>query len=527
MEFQTISQVSKTFGISRRMLCYYEEIGLLESLRKDDYAYRVYDETSIKRLQQIIILRKLQIPMKQIKEILENQDAVEIIEIFKQNISELDEQITALSTVRSILSRFVDELQEKADMHLKLDLLSDKAMLAVVNTLSFSENKLKEKLTMEELNKASEILEKEKEKNMRIVYRPPATIAFFADVFIGGTKAGEKSKTVIDTYMKKFIKETNLFKLKPDMRVFTFGDGNRDFNGNIWVTIPDDLDVPAPFEKRIYPGGFYAAYTNKTADIEWTDDLEKWVKNNDDYEWFDDNGLRAIGDEYFNPYNIYGLEEENDSDNFSCSYITELFPVRKLKKFTNEEKDKINAKLDKIAPRNEPVKIDLMAMTLQNDDGVEHELIYPKNLMEIKVDNGACGMVTPKQFNYPLKIELRAKTNKALIGISFAQIDIGLQQTGACNLDIGYATETAPGGWDWQADKKQGKLPPDEFVDIEWFLTKEAMAVRVNGELRHYKSDYEFIKEFEKNPEHSITGQVSIIAARGTVTVESLCVTEL
>ena len=158
MELKTIRQVTSDYGITRRMLCYYEEIGLLKSSRKDDYAYRVYEESEIKRLQQIILLRKLQIPMKQIKDILNNQNAVEVIEIFNRNINELDEQITALSAVRSILIRFVQELQEKADVYLKLDLLNDKTILAAINALAFSENKIKEKVSMDELNKASETL---------------------------------------------------------------------------------------------------------------------------------------------------------------------------------------------------------------------------------------------------------------------------------------------------------------------------------------------------------------------------------
>ena len=52
MELQTISQVSKTYGVSVRMLRYYEEEGLIESKRKEGYAYRAYDEAAIKRLQQ-------------------------------------------------------------------------------------------------------------------------------------------------------------------------------------------------------------------------------------------------------------------------------------------------------------------------------------------------------------------------------------------------------------------------------------------------------------------------------------------
>ena len=160
MELLTVRQVSQNYGVSARMLRYYEQMGLLESTRKDGYAYRTYNDENIKRLQQIIILRKLQIPMKQIKDILSNQDAVTAIEIFKQNISELDENITALSVIKTILSHLVEQLQEKADVCFKMDLFSDTSMIAIVDVLSFSENKIKEKLSMKELNKASEVLSK-------------------------------------------------------------------------------------------------------------------------------------------------------------------------------------------------------------------------------------------------------------------------------------------------------------------------------------------------------------------------------
>jgi len=134
---QTVSAVSKNLGISSRMLRYYEQVGLIESQRMEDYAYRVYDENAIRRLRQIIILRKLRVPVKQIREIFSNSDAVDIIEIFERNISELDEQITALSTVKSILSRLVWELHEKANMRLKLDCLGDSSVFAAVEWRAF------------------------------------------------------------------------------------------------------------------------------------------------------------------------------------------------------------------------------------------------------------------------------------------------------------------------------------------------------------------------------------------------------
>ena len=158
MELQTISQVSKNYGISVRMLRYYEEEGLIESKRKVDYAYRVYDETAVKRLQQIIILRKLQIPVKQIKAILDNPDISATIEIFKQNINELNDEITALSTIKSILKILVDILQDKVAITPRLDLMSDTSILPLVESLSFNKYIIKENLSMEELNKANAML---------------------------------------------------------------------------------------------------------------------------------------------------------------------------------------------------------------------------------------------------------------------------------------------------------------------------------------------------------------------------------
>ena len=116
MELQPVGQVSKKYGISIQTLRYYEKAGLIESIRKDDNAYRFYDETAVKRLHLIILLRKLRISVRQIKEILSNPNALATVEIFEQTIRELDEEVTSLSTVKSILARFAAELRARADI---------------------------------------------------------------------------------------------------------------------------------------------------------------------------------------------------------------------------------------------------------------------------------------------------------------------------------------------------------------------------------------------------------------------------
>lgn len=284
MELKTIRQISLDYGVSRRMLSYYEEIGLIKSSRKDDYAYRVYDENAIQRLQQIIILRKLQIPIKQIKDILNNQNAVEVIEIFKQNISKLHEEITALSTLKSILMRFVHELQEKADVYLKLELLNDETMLAIVNTLSFSENKIKENVSMEKLNKANEDLSKLADKDVRIIYLPPMTVA-------AAYASGEGCEGKAGDMIAQFVQEIGLLKIKPDTRSFGFDCskgsavvGVPSHVYEMWVSIPDDLEVSSPLVKRTFDGGLYAAHVLRTWDFEDWRLLKDWVNASDKYD---------------------------------------------------------------------------------------------------------------------------------------------------------------------------------------------------------------------------------------------------
>lgn len=66
MSIQTVTVVSRTLNISTRMLRYYEKIALISPVRKGDYAYRCYEEFTVRRVQQILVLRKLRIPLKQI-----------------------------------------------------------------------------------------------------------------------------------------------------------------------------------------------------------------------------------------------------------------------------------------------------------------------------------------------------------------------------------------------------------------------------------------------------------------------------
>ncbi|WP_454054943.1 MerR family transcriptional regulator [Clostridium sp. Marseille-Q7071] len=69
---RTVKQVSDFTGISVRTLHYYDEIGLLKPSKFTDAGYRLYDDEALQTLQQILFFKELDLPLKEIKEIMDN-----------------------------------------------------------------------------------------------------------------------------------------------------------------------------------------------------------------------------------------------------------------------------------------------------------------------------------------------------------------------------------------------------------------------------------------------------------------------
>lgn len=80
---KTISQVASLTGVSVRTLQYYDEIDLLKPTTVTDAGYRLYDETALEKLQQILFFKELGFKLRDIREMLEESD-FDKIEAYKQ-----------------------------------------------------------------------------------------------------------------------------------------------------------------------------------------------------------------------------------------------------------------------------------------------------------------------------------------------------------------------------------------------------------------------------------------------------------
>lgn len=113
MNLIKITDLTGQLGLSSRTLRYYEQVGLIESIRLPSETYRYYDAFSVQRLQQIMILRKMQIPVKEILHIYENPEISTLVEAFTAKIAEIDREVTALSELKEIINTFLQKMTEK------------------------------------------------------------------------------------------------------------------------------------------------------------------------------------------------------------------------------------------------------------------------------------------------------------------------------------------------------------------------------------------------------------------------------
>lgn len=312
MEEMTISQVSRSLGISTRMLRYYEKVGLISSSRREGYSYRIYDNNAVTRMKQIILLRKLRIPVRQISIILNNTNAVAAIEIFRKNMEELDEEITALSTIRDILNHFVEELSKSTELPLKNLISQDDTLLATIESLSLISINFKEEQSADKLKKADERLSKI--NDVRIIYQPPATVAAAHCI-------GDEPELNANFLIDKFVKESALGKLKPDLRLYGFNHPNpvdeTGYHGyETWVTIPDEMEVPDPLEKKKFCGGLYAAHMITFGNFNEWDSFLDWIMKNERYDFAgdlqDQEHMCGLLEEHLNFYNHIEQPDKDD-----------------------------------------------------------------------------------------------------------------------------------------------------------------------------------------------------------------------
>ena len=103
MDLVKITDLTPQLGLTSRSLRYYEEAGLIQSVRLPGEKYRYFDAANIERLKQIIVLRKMMVPIKDILRIYESDDMSVVVQVFVSRIEEIDREAAALTELLSLI----------------------------------------------------------------------------------------------------------------------------------------------------------------------------------------------------------------------------------------------------------------------------------------------------------------------------------------------------------------------------------------------------------------------------------------
>ena len=115
----TVGQVAERFGVTVRTLHDYDEIGLLTPSERTRAGYRVYTADDLVRLRTIVVYRRLEFGLDEVRELLEGQTPVEDHlrrqrAAVQERMGELAELVTAID--RALESEMSDRPMTDAEM---------------------------------------------------------------------------------------------------------------------------------------------------------------------------------------------------------------------------------------------------------------------------------------------------------------------------------------------------------------------------------------------------------------------------
>lgn len=298
-ELATVTEVSRALGLSTRMLRYYEKLGLVGSCRREGYAYRLYDQGAVRRLRQIQLLRRLRLPLRDIKRALDDPSAQTAIAVFQTELARLDGELDALGAIRGILAELLGALKSRYWLPAGPVLLEDARLLELAGMLAAPSPNIQEEREkkMEDLGRTEKGIAKL--ENVRIVHLPAAAVA-------AAHYVGDAPEDHVGRMIAGFARANRLWEAGCSLRLYGFNHPNPAPEGGpygyeMWVTIPEDMEVPPPLVKKHFPGGTYAAHCIRMGDFYQWEWLDRWVRESTEYTY---NGSGT-------PEDMFGALEEH------------------------------------------------------------------------------------------------------------------------------------------------------------------------------------------------------------------------
>ena len=106
----SIAEVARMSGVTSRTLRHYDEIGLLPPAWIGSNGHRYYEEADLLRLQQILLMRELDLGLREIQAVLDSQ--LDQVAVLREHHQRLLAERDRLETLARTVGRTIAELEE-------------------------------------------------------------------------------------------------------------------------------------------------------------------------------------------------------------------------------------------------------------------------------------------------------------------------------------------------------------------------------------------------------------------------------
>ena len=115
-----INKVTADTGISSRTLRYWEAVGLFTSSRDAQSGWRMYDSHALQRIRITDYLRRLDVSIRDIKKVMEDQTVDSLCRVLKKRSSTISKAHSDLSLLEAAISELITMLEERGCLTLPL-----------------------------------------------------------------------------------------------------------------------------------------------------------------------------------------------------------------------------------------------------------------------------------------------------------------------------------------------------------------------------------------------------------------------
>jgi DNA-binding transcriptional MerR regulator len=271
-----IGEIAARYEISNRTLRYWEEEGILSSIRMEN-GYRYYDDENILRIKQIMMLRRLRLPIQDIQKVFISNELSTAVSVMQRHLDETNHEAKKLEALGIVLESLIEHVKKQHNLSDVFSLLEQSGNNAILElkkalqiTLSEGDSKMSANSSYSKIGE------------VRIINLSKMKFACYR---------AESANPENDCWeaANKLILENSLHE-KYGFRHFGFNnpeprDGNPIYGYEMWFVVPEDFVISEPFYKREFPGGLFAAIPTQMALIgERWQQLGDWVSNNEKYE---------------------------------------------------------------------------------------------------------------------------------------------------------------------------------------------------------------------------------------------------